>query len=77
MKQKVASLPQKVIQSVQIKKEKFHDQQSMCLYGRERRHDIYVYWLFVLPLEPIHNSVSYLFSSAYTCQESTCENLFV
>lgn len=43
MKIKVASLPQKVIQYVQIKKRKFHDQQSMCLYGRYRRHDIYMF----------------------------------
>lgn len=43
MKQKVASLTRKVIRSVQIKKGKFRDKQSMCLNGRERRHDIYMF----------------------------------
>jgi len=39
----MASLPRKVIRSVPIKKVKFNDKQRMCLYGRERRHDIYMF----------------------------------
>jgi hypothetical protein len=39
----VASLPRKVIRSVPIKKVKFNDKQRMCLYVRERRHDIYTF----------------------------------
>jgi hypothetical protein len=42
MKQKVASLPRRVVRSVSIKKGKFHVKQSLCLDGRETRRDIYM-----------------------------------